>query len=463
MRTIDLRHRSLSRSDLLRLVPRAAIDTGTAVERVRPLVDAVRDRGEAALREQARDFDGVEGHVLRVPPERIAASLDDCPAEVRNALEALIAKLRPASEAQVPAERVTRFGDGAAITQRWQPVGRVGLYAPGGKAAYPSSVLMNAVSAQAAGVPSLALASPAQHDNDGAPHEAVLWAAALVGIDEVYAIGGAGAIAAFAHGVPSIGLEPVDVVTGPGNVFVAAAKRVVAGLVGIDSEAGTTEILIIADDGAEPRFVAADLISQAEHDEAAASVLVTDSADLAARVLAEVDRMAARTRHAARVREALGGPQSAVILVDDLTAAAGVSNAYGPEHLEIQTRDDQAVLAQIENAGAIFVGGYTPVSLGDYLAGSNHVLPTGGTARFSAGLGAHTFLRPQQIVVYDRDALAEAEAPLLALAEAEGLPAHGEAVSERFAATPSDPRSHSATSDRAAVTATDDERDGGSR
>lgn len=432
LRTIDLRGRSLTRADLLHLVPRAAVDTGAAVERVRPLVEDVRLRGEAALRDQARDFDGVEGHALRVEPGRIAGSLASCPPAVREALEALIAKLRLASAAQVPAERVTRFGDGATITQRWQPVARVGLYAPGGKAAYPSSVIMNAVSAQAAGVPGLALASPAQRDNDGAPHEAVLWAAALAGIDEVYAIGGAGAIGAFAHGVPGIGLEPVDVVTGPGNVFVAAAKRVVAGLVGIDSEAGTTEILVIADDSADPGFVAADLISQAEHDEAAASVLVTDSEGFAARVLAEVMARASRTRHADRVREALGGPQSAVILVDDLIAAARVSNAYGPEHLEIQTREDASVLSGIQDAGAIFVGGYTPVSLGDYLAGSNHVLPTGGTARFAAGLGAHTFLRPQQIVAYDRASLAEAEAPLLALADAEGLPAHGEAVSARF-------------------------------
>lgn len=437
LRTIDLRARArdaevLTRSELLRLVPRAAVDTGTAVERVRPLVEAVRDRGESALREQARDFDRVEGHALRVSAERVSASLATCPPAVRAALETLIEKLRLASAAQVPAERVTSFGDGARVIQRWQPVGRVGLYAPGGKAAYPSSVIMNAVSAQAAGVPGLALASPAQPDNGGAPHEAVLWAAALVGIDEVYALGGAGAVAAFAYGVPSIGLEPVDVVTGPGNVFVAAAKRVVTGIVGIDAEAGTTEILVVADETADPGFVAADLISQAEHDEAAASVLVTDSPDLAGRVLEEVAVRAARTRHAERVREALGGPQSAVILVDDLAQAVRVSNAYGPEHLEIQTRDDDAVLAGIQDAGAIFLGGYTPVSLGDYLAGSNHVLPTGGTARFAAGLGAHTFLRPQQVVAYDRASLAEAEAPLVALAEAEGLPAHGEAVSARF-------------------------------
>ena len=432
MRTIDLRGRDLTRAELLQLVPRAALSADEAVERVRPLVADVAARGEAALREQARDFDGVEGHALRVPADRIASSLADCPEEVEAALRELISRLRLGSAAQVPDERVTQVAAGAVIRQRWQPVSRVGLYAPGGKAAYPSSVIMNAVSAQTAGVPSLALASPAQRDNDGLPHPAVLWAAALCGIEEVYAIGGAGAIAAFAHGVPEIGLDPVDVVTGPGNVFVAAAKRVVSGLVGIDSEAGTTEILIIADDSADPGFVAADLISQAEHDEAAASVLVTDSAEFAGRVAAEVSARAAGTRHAERVATALGGQQSAVILVDDLAVAARVSNAYGPEHLEIQTRDDDAVLASISDAGAIFLGGYTPVSLGDYLAGSNHVLPTGGTARFAAGLGAHTFLRPQQVISYDRSALALVEEPLVALAGAEGLPAHGEAVSARF-------------------------------
>ncbi len=432
MRTIDLRGRELSRAELLQLVPRAAVDTGIAVERVRPLVDAVRDRGEAALREQARDFDGVEGHVLRVPEAEIAASLESCPPEIERALRLLAERLRVASAAQVPEARTTRFGDGAVIRQRWQPVSRVGLYAPGGKAAYPSSVLMNAVSAQAAGVPSLALASPAQREHGGSVHPAVLWAAAIVGVTEVYAIGGAGAIAAFAHGVPSIGLEPVDVVTGPGNVFVAAAKRVVNGLVGIDSEAGTTEILVIADRTAEPGFVAADLISQAEHDEAAASVLVTDSPELAERVGAEVERRAVRTRHTERVRQALGGPQSAVILVNDLATAARVSDAYGPEHLEVQTADPEALLGSLSNAGAIFLGGHTPVSLGDYLAGSNHVLPTGGTARFAAGLGAHTFLRPQQVISYERDALSEVHEPLLAIAGAEGLPAHGEAVTARF-------------------------------
>lgn len=432
MRTIDLRGRELSRGELLKLVPRAALSADDAVAQVRPLVADIAERGEAALREQAQKFDGVSGHALRVPVAAIQESLQHCPPEIEAALTELIARLRRGAAAQVPAEQVTHMSDGATIIQRWQPVTRVGLYAPGGKAAYPSSVIMNAVSAQVAGVKGLALASPAQRDNDGLPHNAVLWAAALCGLEEVYAIGGAGAIGAFAHGVPEIGLEPVDVVTGPGNVFVAAAKRVVSGLCGIDSEAGTTEIMVIADDSADPRFVAADLISQAEHDEAAASVLVTTSPAFADRVAAEIAARSVRTRHADRVETALSGPQSAVILVDSLEIAARVSNAYGPEHLEIQTHDDDAVLAQITDAGAVFVGGFTPVSLGDYLAGSNHVLPTGGTARFASGLGAHTFLRPQQIVRYDRATLQTLEAPLLALAGAEGLPAHGEAVSARF-------------------------------
>lgn len=433
LRTIDLRGQTLSRAELLALVPRADVDTAAAALLVRPLVDAVRDRGEEALREQARDFDDVHGHALRIPASEVQASLETCPPELREALEELIGRLRLASAAQVPSEQVTRFADGASIVQRWQPVSRVGLYAPGGKAAYPSSVLMNAIAAQAAGVKSLALASPAQRDNDGRPHESVLWAAALAGIDEVYAIGGAGAIAAFAYGVPSISLEPVDVVTGPGNIFVAAAKREVTGIVGIDSEAGTTEIMVIADSSANPEFVAADLLSQAEHDEAAASVLVTNSEDFATQVRSALSRRLASTPHALRAQEALSGPQSAVILVDDLDDAAEVSNAYGPEHLEIQTAEDPRVLGLIDNAGAIFVGGYSPVSLGDYLAGSNHVLPTGGTARFASGLGAHTYLRPQQVIAYDREALAEVHQPLLAISRAEGLPAHGEAVSARFA------------------------------
>ncbi len=432
LRTLDLRGQRLSRAHLTDLVPRAAVAISHAVEQVAPLVESVRVSGEQALREHARNFDRVEGHSLRVSADRIARSLLTCPPEVKHALELLIDRLRTVSAAQVPEERVTYISQEAVITQRWQPVSRVGLYAPGGKAAYPSSVIMNVVAAQTAGVPSLALASPAQFDNDGLPHEAVLWAAALCGVEEVYAIGGASAIAAFAFGVPSIALEPVDMVTGPGNIFVAAAKRIVNGTVGIDSEAGTTEILVIADDSANAEFVAADLISQAEHDEAAAAILVTTSETFARSVTQHIEERVPHTQHSERAMQALSGQQSGVILVDDLFAAAQVSNAYAPEHLEIQTRDNSAVLAHIDNAGAVFLGGYTPVSLGDYLAGSNHVLPTGGTSRFAAGLGAHTFLRPQQIVSYSKAGLAQVQGNVIALARAEGLPAHGEAIAVRF-------------------------------
>jgi histidinol dehydrogenase len=351
---------------------------------------------------------------------------------VREALEEAIARVRQATAAQVPAEVQTTIGPGATIVQRWQPVARAGLYVPGGKAVYPSSVVMNAVPAQVAGVGSIALASPPQRAFGGGVHPTILGAAGLLGIDEVYAMGGAGAIGALAYGVEEIGLEPVQVITGPGNIYVAAAKRVVRGQAGIDSEAGTTEILVIADDTADAAFVAADLISQAEHDEAAASVLVTDSAPFAERVAEQLARLAAATRHAERVAIALGGQQSAIVLVDDLAAAAAFSNAYGPEHLEIQTADPDAVLADIENAGAIFLGAHSPVSLGDYLAGSNHVLPTGGQARFSPGLGAYSFLRPQQVIRYDRDALGAVAERIVALSGAEDLPAHGEAVTARF-------------------------------
>lgn len=431
IQTIDFRGLPLSTSEIAERVPRAKVDAVAAVERVVPLVRDVQERGEAALREQAERFDGVSGHSMRVPAEEIQRALDECAADLRAALGTMIARLRIGSAAQIPPANETIIAPGAKIVQRWQPVSRVGLYVPGGKAVYPSSVAMNAVAAQAAGVKSLAIASPVQKEF-GSVHPTILAAAALLGVTEVYAIGGAGAIAAFAYGVPEIGLERVDVVTGPGNVFVAAAKRVVNGTVGIDAEAGTTEILIIADETADPKLVAADLLSQAEHDEAAASVLVTPSERLVHDVAAELQSQLAQTEHQERAGKALAGPQSALILVDSLHAAAAVSDTYAPEHLEIHTADPAALLDQIHHAGAIFLGPYTPVSLGDYLAGSNHVLPTQGTARFQAGLGAHTFLRPQQVIEYDRDALGEVVGPLEILAAAEGLPAHGAAARIRF-------------------------------
>ncbi|WP_158864653.1 histidinol dehydrogenase [Leifsonia sp. AG29] len=434
IQTIDLRGVQPTRAAFERLVPRPVVDVRAAMAVAAELIDDVRARGASALAAQAGRFDGVVPESVRVPQSQIDAAVEALAAPVRAALEEAIDRVRRATAVQVPPPAETVIRPGATIVQRWQPVERAGLYVPGGKAVYPSSVVMNAVPAQVAGVTSVALASPPQRQFGGAVHPVILGAAGLLGIDEVYAMGGAGAIGALAYGVEDLGLEPVQVITGPGNIYVAAAKRVVRGQTGIDSEAGTTEILVIADASADPGYVAADLVSQAEHDEAAASVLVTDSPELASRVEAALETVAAATKHAERVRTALGGRQSALVLVDDLEAAAAFSDAYGPEHLEIQTEDPDATLGLIHNAGAIFLGPTSPVSLGDYLAGSNHVLPTGGQARFSPGLGAYSFLRPQQVVRYDREALGEVADRIVALSSAEDLPAHGEAITARFPA-----------------------------
>lgn len=434
IQTIDLRGSTLGRAELARTMPRSRIDVSAATAIASELIEDVRERGVAALLDQAERLDGVRPAEVRVGRATIDAAVERLDPAVREALEEAIRRVRRASQAQLPTPRTTTIGPGAQIVQRWQPMGRVGFYVPGGKAVYPSSVLMNVVPAQVAGVGSLALVSPPQKAFGGSVHPTILAAAGLLGIEEVYAMGGAGAIGALAYGVPELGLDPVELVTGPGNVYVAAAKRLVRGSVGIDAEAGPTEILVIADDSANPEFVAADLVSQAEHDELAAAVLVTDSADFADRVRAELGLLAESAHHGTRVRTALDGQQSAIVIVDDLAAAAAFSNAYGPEHLELQTSDPDGVLASIESAGAIFVGESSPVSLGDYLAGSNHVLPTGGQARFTAGLGAYTFLRPQQVIRYDRHGLREVRGHIEALARAEDLPAHAAAVTARFAA-----------------------------
>ena len=431
MQRIDLRGGLPARAELLRIMPRAAGDVSHAVDAARELVDAVREHGASALHEQAERFDGGAPSHVRVPAAEIHAAVAGLTPALREALDEAIRRVRAASAAQVPAGSVTTLADGAEVHQRWQPMRRVGLYVPGGKAVYPSSVVMNVVPAQVAGVGSIALVSPPQRDHGGHVHPTILAAAGLLGVDEVYAMGGAGAIGALAYGVPEIDLEPVDLVTGPGNNYVAAAKRIVRGTVGIDSEAGATEILVIADDTADAGYVAADLVSQAEHDEQAGAVLVTTSATFADAVEAAIPERTARVGTAPRLQVALDGPQSAVVLVDSLADAATVSNAYGPEHLEIQTADDDAVLADIDAAGAVFVGPSTPVSLGDYLAGSNHVLPTGGQARFGSGLSASTFLRPQQVIRYSPEALAEVAPHIVALATEEQLPAHGAAVTER--------------------------------
>ncbi|PDQ34603.1 MAG: histidinol dehydrogenase [Candidatus Lumbricidophila eiseniae] len=432
MRTIDLRGQQLSTRDLLALIPRAGMDVAVTMDAARALIDEVRTGGAAALVAQAERFDRVRPAHIRVPIEQLREAEAALDPRVRAALESTITRVRRASAAQVPAPRVTELAPGAVVEQRWHPVARVGLYVPGGKAVYPSSVVMNVVPAQIAGVESIVLASPPQAAHGGRIHPTVAAAASLLGVTEVYAMGGAGAIGALAHGVPEIDLEPVQRVAGPGNVFVAAAKRVVQGITGIDAEAGPTDILVIADDSADADIVAADLISQAEHDELAASVLVTTSVRLATAVAAHCARRVAATQHRERVTAALSGAQSAIVLVDDLAQAAAFANAFGPEHLEIQVSEPDATLARIDNAGAIFVGEWSPVSLGDYAAGSNHVLPTGGQARYAAGLSAATFLRSQQVVRYDQTALREVASVIHTLAAEEDLPAHAAAISARF-------------------------------
>ncbi|MFT4213472.1 MAG: histidinol dehydrogenase [Microbacterium sp.] len=431
VRTIDLRGRTLDTAELLEAVPRATAARDEALATAARIVHDVAERGEEALREQAAQFDRVEGHAVRVPAEHLDEALTTLDADVRAALDEAIRRVSAASAAQVPPARVTTLGDGARVEQLWRPVQRVGVYVPGGKAVYPSSVVMNVVPAQVAGVAQIALASPPQAAFGGRVHPVILAAARLLGIAEVYAMGGAGAIGAYAYGVPGIALERVDVISGPGNNFVALAKRVVAGVVGTDSEAGATEILVVADASADPDWVAADLVSQAEHDEQAAAVLVTPSEALAVAVAERVAVRAAQTRHADRIAQALAGPQSAIVLVDDIPAATAFSNAYAPEHLELHLADPR--VDDFVNAGAVFVGAHSPVSLGDYLAGSNHVLPTGGQARYASGLSASSFLRPQQVISYDRAALDAVRPEILALAAAEALPAHGEAVTARFA------------------------------
>ncbi|MEU0961314.1 histidinol dehydrogenase [Micromonospora aurantiaca (nom. illeg.)] len=423
--------------DPRRLLPRAQLDVSVAVERIRPLVEAVRDHGYPAIREASERFDGVSPERLRVPVETIRAAEDELDPQVRAALLESITRARKVHADQRRTDHTTTVVPGGTVTERWVPVDRVGLYVPGGLAMYPSTVVMNVVPAQAAGVRSLVVVSPPQKDNDGLPDRRVLAACALLGVDEVYAVGGAQAVAMLAYGagVDPAGderCEPVDMITGPGNIWVTAAKRLLRGVVGIDAEAGPTEIAILADDTADPAHVAADLISQAEHDPLAASVLVTPSTALADAVDAELARQVPAAKHAERIGTALRGEQSGVVLVDDLEAGLRVVDAYAAEHLEIQTENARDWALRVRNAGAVFVGAWSPVSLGDYCAGSNHVLPTGGCARHSSGLSVQSFLRGVHLVEYTQDALRDVAPHVVTLATVEDLPAHGQAVSVRF-------------------------------
>jgi histidinol dehydrogenase len=428
---IDLRDRdaaTLTRTSLSGVLPRATLDVAAAAEQIRPVCEDVRRRGAAAVREYTARFDGVDLASTRVPREALDRALEDLGPAVAAALEEAARRTRLVHQAQLPADTVVTPAEGLTVTGRYVPVSRAGVYVPGGLVAYPSSVVMNVVPALVAGVGSVAVASPPQADNGGLPHPAVLAACALLGVDEVHAVGGAQALAMFAYGTEDC--APADVLTGPGNVYVAAAKRLLGGIVGTDGENGPTEIAIIADHTADAAYVAADLIAQAEHDPLAACLLITSDPDLPARTDAELDVQLPRALNRERIARALRG-QSGYVLVSDVDAALAVSDAWAPEHLEIQTEDAAKVAARVRNAGAVFAGPYTPVSLGDYLAGSNHVLPTGGTARHAAGLTVLPFLKLINVVECSADALAVAAPHIDALGGAEQLAAHVAAVRVR--------------------------------
>ncbi|VAZ94751.1 Histidinol dehydrogenase [Mycobacterium pseudokansasii] len=432
---IDLRGAELTAARLRAALPRGGTDVETVLPKVRPIVQAVAERGAEAALDFGESFDGVRPAAVRVPDYALDSALAELAPEVREALQVMIDRTRTVHADQRRSDVTTTLGPGATVTERWVPVQRVGLYVPGGNAVYPSSVVMNVVPAQVAGVDSLVVASPPQTGYGGLPHPTILAAARLLGVDEVWAVGGAQAVALLAYGgsdTEGAELTPVDMITGPGNIYVTAAKRLCRSHVGIDAEAGPTEIAILADHTADPAHVAADLISQAEHDEMAASVLVTPSEQLADATADELAAQLQSTVHRERVTAALSGHQSAIILVDDVEAGIKVVNAYAAEHLEIQTADAPQVAGRIRSAGAIFVGPWAPVSLGDYCAGSNHVLPTAGCARHSSGLSVQTFLRGIHVVDYTEAALKDVSGHVITLAKAEDLPAHGEAVRRRF-------------------------------
>lgn len=431
VRTVDFRGRSLTKAQYRDELPRATLDVAEAMTLIAPILHRVATGSESELLDLCQEFDGIRPSSIRVPQEAIDRALENLDPEVRTALELSIARIRIVHEAQRRDETETVVVEGGKVTERWIPVDRVGLYVPGGRAVYPSSVIMNVVPAQIAEVKSIAVASPPQRDFDGLPHPTILAACALLGISEVYAIGGAQAIALFAYGMKDL-CESVDMVTGPGNVYVAAAKRALRGVVGIDAEAGPTEIAILADETAHASDVAVDMMSQAEHDIIAAAVLVTSSTKLAESVASELRIRVPKTKHSQRISEALTGIQSAIVLVDSIEQGLDVVNSYAAEHLEILTTHAQQDALKIRNAGAVFIGRFSPVTLGDYSAGSNHVLPTGGCACHSSGLSVQSFLRGLHFIEYSESAFRDVAPTVITLANSEDLPAHGEAMSARL-------------------------------
>lgn len=431
MRLVDLRGQRLSKSGYQSVIPRAALDVAEAMKLVEPIILRVKNGNEKDLIELAKEFDGIAPQSIKVSPKELTKALNELDPEIRRGLEISAERIRKVHNDQQRTEKTTRVVEGGSVSEKWIPVDRVGLYVPGGRAVYPSSVMMNVIPAQIAKVQSIAIASPPQSEFGGLPHPTILATCELLGITEVYAVGGAQAIALFAYGMENL-CDKCDLVTGPGNIYVAAAKRALRGIIGIDSEAGPTEIAIVADESAIASDVASDLISQAEHDVIAAAILITSSEKLIDEVQKELTIRVARTKHSARIQEALTGVQSAFVLVDSTEHALEVANAYAAEHLEIQTKNSAKDAEMIRNAGAVFIGRFSPVSLGDYSAGSNHVLPTGGCACHSSGLSVQTFLRGLHFIEYDEKAFTDIASTVITLANSEDLPAHGEAMSARL-------------------------------
>lgn len=431
MRLVDLRGQRLSKAGYTKIIPRAVLDVAAAIKLIEPILERVKNGDESDLIALAEEFDGIAPQSIRVPRAELTKALAELDPQIRTALEVSAERIRKVHNDQQRGQTITRVVDGGSVTEKWIPVDRVGLYVPGGRAVYPSSVMMNVIPAQIAKVQSIAIASPPQSEFGGLPHPTILATCELLGVTEVYAVGGAQAIALFAYGMENL-CEKCDLVTGPGNIYVAAAKRALRGIIGIDSEAGPTEIAIVADETAIAADVAADLISQAEHDVIAAAVLITNSEKLIDDVQRELSTRVARTKHSARIQVALSGIQSVFVLVDSTEHGLEVANAYAAEHLEIQTKNSAEDAAQIRNAGAVFIGRFSPVSLGDYSAGSNHVLPTGGCACHSSGLSVQTFLRGLHFIEYNESAFTDIAPTVITLANSEDLPAHGEAMSVRF-------------------------------
>lgn len=395
---------------------------------VKAILAAVRTRGDAALFDYTRRFDRFEigAHNVRIPASEIAAARKACSPERLEALALAAARIRAFHERQKPLDERYVDADGVKLGHRWTALSGVGIYVPGGKASYPSSVLMNAIPASVAGVGRVVMVVPTP---DNIINPLVLAAAELAGVHEIYRVGGAQAVGALAYGTASI--APVDKITGPGNAYVAAAKREVFGIVGIDMIAGPSEILVVADGKNNPAWIAADLLSQAEHDEAAQSILITDDEAFASRVLAAVEEhLATLTRPG--IARASWQMHGAVFIVPTLEQAAPIIDRIAPEHLELAVDDPEALAAIVRNAGAIFLGRHTPEAIGDYVAGPNHVLPTSRSARFSSGLSVLDFMKRSTIVGCSAESLGRIGPAAVTLAEAEGLDAHGRSVAIRL-------------------------------